>query len=218
MVKKLTDKYSVEVEYNENTGALISEIRTNRGELHSKFGAAVTRFDPETGNKILEQYYSCGYLYRKDDTGPQEMVWDPVSGICIKECWGSHRSGDKPALTIRSEITGHIILEEYRNHFNLSRKPPHPAVIEYSPDTGLVLVEERYQNGILHGTNERPAIAKYDPDTGVIVREEYWKYGIRHRRRRPAVIYRDGMSGQVILEQYFENGVKNGVGLPAPRP
>jgi len=218
MIKKAKDKYTVEVEYDENTGNLISEIWTNKGQLHSKFGAAVTKFDPETGNKVLEQYYSCGSLFRKDDVGPREMVWDPVNGICVKECWGGHRSGDKPALTIRSEITGHIILEEYRNHFNLSRKPPHPALIEYDPNTGVVVLEERYQNSLLHGTDERPAIAEYDPETGVAVREEYWKYGIKHRRRRPAVIHRDRMSGQVTFEQYFENGVENGVGLPAPRP
>ncbi len=145
--KQGNDRFSVDVEIDQNTGHVIRETWRN----------------------------SSGQVDRLGDR-PAMSTYCPTTGVTVGQTWfcngKQHRDNDKPAILRFDAATGNETLRAYWIDDRPHRLGDAPAAI-YSSASGSVMSEQFALFGMFHRTNG-PAKIDYDEHTGDVTLTEYW--------------------------------------------
>ncbi|MGE0284101.1 MAG: hypothetical protein AB7P20_26285 [Rhizobiaceae bacterium] len=125
-------KFTVTVEYDRNTGNLISKTWDRDGKLDCDLGEpAVTRYDAATGNKLEERWMKDNLPSRYEMDGPATIFYDPVTGHPTRHIY--YDEGKKSRLGGAAEIvfdsvSGKIIEEKFYRQGRLEHPAPKPSL------------------------------------------------------------------------------------------
>ncbi|MBM1556245.1 hypothetical protein JQV19_06225 [Sulfitobacter mediterraneus] len=119
MTKIIEEVYSVKVEKDPESGAVISQTWFNqKGKQENLNGPSHIEFDISTGEPIVQQWMVDGDYHRDEREGPARISKIPGDGYRTDEfCWkGERHRMAGPATIAYVEETGEILKAEYFNN------------------------------------------------------------------------------------------------------
>lgn len=186
---------------DENFGACIRETWTNDDVVHKIGSPAIISRDPDTMNKIQEEWYQNGVLHRDGDEPARVFKNSTVTTLEWFEHGVHHRIG-KPAIH-ETTSTGLISTEEWLLNGKHHRDGA-PAIIWRNIITGITNLEDWCQNGKLHRLDGAAQIRR-DDSTGIQTNEAWYKEGELFRSGGGAVFTdRDNITGEILKSQTLE--------------
>lgn len=138
------------IEWVPGTGDPVAEVWANGGLVHRDGDLpAKTRYDPETGIAVREEFWIEGQRHRT--AGPARIERDRSTGVSTLEEWfvrgQIERTGDLPTMTLRNAHSGVVIYQEYRLDGELHRTTG-PATTEFDADFGQPVTTRYYRRGV----------------------------------------------------------------------